>query len=673
MGLLSFKKKKQSNIVEEYLQKGVKLSVNDPVQGLAYLRDFIQLLRPRKSGHDAASARLALGVQLLVEEPSVLHNLKVAIYGQLIKSNLIPMLTESGITVSRGVGRELYSRLKHKFLPVYQDPRDFLYLLNRIFHKSDDYVWVEQAGKMEWVQFFKTLGVSFSKGEQVIVQQIVVSVNILSSRLAQLGWENEVARYLFDEDLNIDNPFAKQQYLVQDLYEHIKMQGDIEARHQLCKSIVEELDKGAAIVADIRRQTVDKGTSLSQTFILFQIEQLLQRMRLLIDMVDADEKINVEMFVDLFMTVIRNENRKNSLREFLSSTTGYLAYQIAEHKGKKGSKYITSTPAEYWRMMRSAMWGGFIVCFMVIIKILLGKLHFAPFWQGFIYSVNYSAGFVAIEETKSTLATKQPAFTASAVASSLDKRKKDSSPNLYNLAVTVAKIVRSQTASFIGNLVIVFPVCYLFAWLYDLVAGKPIVEGIDAMHMLQDLHPLQSLSLLYACNTGFFLFFSGILAGYVQNKMNYGQIETRLLQHPQLRYYLSSNRLQNFAAYITHHGGSLVGNISLGFFLGMASSVGKIFGLPFDIRHITIAAGNTSFGLYGVGLYNIDIWFLITVVMGVMLIGLLNFLVSFTLAFTVAVRSRGIHLRDYPEFLQILWKYLRNNPMDFIRPRQRES
>ncbi|HVK50086.1 MAG TPA: hypothetical protein VM488_19620, partial [Pseudobacter sp.] len=305
-----------------------------------------------------------------------------------------------------------------------------------------------------------------------------------------------------------------------------------------------------------------------------------------------------------------------------------------------------------------------------ILKTLLHKLPMAPFWQGFIYSVNYSVGFIAIEETKSTLATKQPAFTASAVAGSLDT-KNNEKPNLFNLAVTVSKIFRSQTASFIGNLIIVFPVTYLMAWLYDICFGHPLVGKEEGIAMLRDQHPWQSLSLLYAANTGFFLFLSGIIAGYVQNKMNYGKIERRLVEHPILRVYIAPTRLQRIAAYLHSHAGSLIGNISLGFFLGMASIVGKIFGIPFDIRHITISAANTSLGLYGVGWKLINLNYLITVFIGVLFIGFINFLVSFSLAFIVAVRSRGIHLRDYPEFLQILWKYFRRHPLDFFRPRKR--
>ena len=125
------------------------------------------------------------------------------------------------------------------------------------------------------------------------------------------------------------------------------------------------------------------------------------------------------------------------------------------------------------------------------------------------------------------------------------------------------------------------------------------------------------------------------------------------------------------AAYLENSGGGLAGNIALGFFLGMAALFGQLFGIPFDIRHITISAANTSIGVYGLGWENIDKTYLIIVFLGVLGIGFLNFLVSFSLAFIVAVRSRGVHLRDYPEFMSILWKYLRTHPLDFIRPRKR--
>ncbi|HEY8894766.1 MAG TPA: site-specific recombinase [Niastella sp.] len=668
------RRKKKTNLVKEFLEKGRTVSIKDREEALNYLVAFVAMIRPNLPEFEKANKKFAEAIQFVHQNPSVLNNLRIAIMVQLTNSNLVPMLAESGITVSRGAGRELYARLKHKFLPAAQDPNDFLYLLNRIFFKHNDYEWVEQIGREKWVHFFELIKLSFSGNDPVIIKQAVHALQILSARVAQLGWENEITWHTPPRWQPPNNPFAVQQHLVYQIKELILRHNQSpQAVRELAKELTEILAQCNELVQHIRNETAEKGTSLSQTFILFQIEQKLNRMVLLLDIADADEKINLSRFANMFITVVRNENRKNSIREFLSQTTGYLAYQIAEHKGKKGNKYITSSPLEYFQMIGSAMWGGLIVCFVAIFKNLLTMLQLAPFWSAFVYSINYSVGFVAIEETHATLATKQPAFTASAVASSLDTSKTDEPPNLYNLAVTVSKVSRSQIASFIGNLIIVFPVTWLLAWLYDWLFGHPLVAGEKAVHLLQDQHPWQSLSLLYACNTGFFLFFSGIIAGYVQNKINYGRIGKRLTEHPVLRLSLPQSRLQRMAEYVNRNGGSLAGNISLGIFLGTAGILGKIFGLPFDIRHITISAANTSLGAYGIGWEHINYRYLANVVMGVLGIGFLNFLVSFSLAFFVAVRSRGIRLKDYPGFLRILWKYFRRNPLDFIRPRKRRT
>jgi site-specific recombinase len=118
--------------------------------------------------------------------------------------------------------------------------------------------------------------------------------------------------------------------------------------------------------------------------------------------------------------------------------------------------------------------------------------------------------------------------------------------------------------------------------------------------------------------------------------------------------------------YLENNLGSLVGNISLGFFLGMAGFLGKTFGIPFDIRHITISAANTAIGFFGLNhqVSTKEIWYTIAGVAG---IGFLNFAVSFGLAFVVAVKSRGIHLKDYTQFAGILWKYIVKYPKDFVK------
>jgi site-specific recombinase len=323
--------------------------------------------------------------------------------------------------------------------------------------------------------------------------------------------------------------------------------------------------------------------------------------------------------------------------------------------------------------MWSAMKGGGITSFISIFKNLLTAVELPIFWHGFAYSMNYSIGFLLIDATGSTLATKQPAFTASAVASSLDTKGNTYKPNLYNLAVTVAKVSRSQIASFIGNLLFVFPGSFMLAWLYNLATKTKILEGDKAMAMLESQHPWHSPSLLYACNTGVFLFLSGIIAGYVQNKILYGRIGERLKNHPWWSNRAPAEKKLRRVKFIEKNAGAMIGNISLGFMLGMSSIVSKFIGIPFDIRHITISAGNVSIALYGLGIRNVPVPYLITIFLGVLAIGLLNFLVSFSLAFIVAVRSRGVKLREYPEFLGILSRYFIKKPLDFIRPRRQHS
>jgi len=640
-----------------------------PETALDFLVAFLSEVRPAKGRRDAKHNLEKLTARLY-QDPDLLGELRQALLSQLIGTDLSPALVESGIPMARGFWQEFFGRLRHKLLPPLQHRSDFLYVLNRVFFRSDDYRWVEDIPRASWMDFFHSLGVSLHIDDRRILRQLLQAMKTLSFQVAQLGLEKDVLQYI-PEQYREENPFVGQNYLVHRLEEWIGDTDTTAPPVAIASKLNQQLAWCGECIEYIRENHTRRGASLHQTYMLLLLTNRLERISILVDLLDKDHSFDMGNFVDFFRMLVRNENRKNSILEFMHQSMGYLAYQIAEHKGAKGSKYITSTWAEYRAMVKSAMGGGAWICLVVLIKNLLTRLPMAIFWHGFAYSINYSLGFILIEETHTTLATKQPAFTASAVASSLDTKKEAGRPNLYNLAVTVAKVSRSQIASFAGNLIIVFPGVWLIAWAYEKIMGSRLVSGDAAKQMLRDQHPWQSLSLLYACNTGVFLFLSGIIAGYVQNKIQYSNISLRLQTHPILRLSMPEDRRRRLADYVEHRAGSLIGNICLGFFLGMAGFWGEIFGTHFEIRHITISAGNTSLAVYGLGIKNIDPWYLVTVVLGVLGIGLLNFLVSFSLAFFVAARSRGVRMREYPEFLGILWRYFKNSPLDFVRPRRR--
>ena len=644
------------------------LPADDRKKGLQFLVSFFAEIRPgsRKAKRNAEK-NLQEATSWLKKEKVVLANMQHALYSQLVYSNLTNALTESGIPLARGFWQELSNRLKHKMLPPLQDEKDFLYVINNVFFSKSDFVWVESISRQAWVEFFESVGFSFSQRDTDVKRELLQSLKILSYQVAQLGLEKEVLNYLPDENRIKDTAFVLQNYKVHELENLVldnAADAEVTAVSFQLKNIIESC---YALIDHIRESHSVNGASLHQTYLLLILSNRLERMQLITDVLDADHEFDTGRFVDIFRLLVRNEKRKNSIREFLSQGVGYLAYQIAEHKGNKGHKYITSSRKDFFAMIRSAMWGGFIVCFVVVFKNLIGKLKLAPFPMGFLYSTNYSLGFLAIEGTGATLATKQPAFTASAVASSLDTRKHNE-PDLDNLAATVAQVSRSQIASFFGNLVIVFPITFLMAWGYHQFFGDKIASGEAAFKLLKDQHPWRSGALLYACFTGVFLFLSGIIAGYWQNKIRYGQIRERLKKHPALRVSMSARRLDRLSNWVEKNFGSLMGNISLGFFLGFAGILGKILGIPFDIRHITISAGNTAIGVYGLGVDHIPPYFLLAVLGGVLCIGFLNFLISFSLAFFMAIKSRGIHLSQYPRLFRIISNYFIHHPREFVLP-----
>jgi site-specific recombinase len=663
MEKINIGRKKATAVVDS--EKAIVLPIFLADRGLDYLIELVKQIRPAAPQKTAeAELRLKSLLFQLQQDASSLISLRAAIRSQFVKSEVLPALLESGLISSRGFVQELGRKLKHKILPELQEKSDFLFVISRVFYKKSDYIWVANIDRSLWKSLFRLLRVNINLNDQQLINQLKTALRILSFRVTTLGLEKEITKR-FGTNNDAIAPFLEQNRVITRFLGDTQL-SDYESR-VLLYNFQEQLHNCRQSIVWLRDQRIYHGTSLSQTFLTTSILQMIERLLIISDVLDRDNELDEDRFIDYFVTVVTNENKKNSLREFLSDNLGLLAYQIAEHKGKKGEQYITTNGHEFRRLFRSAVGGGFVVSFVAIIKNLMGKLPVTPFWMGVCFSVNYSAGFVLMDRTNSTLATKQPAYTASAVANSLDSKKHKGQPDLKNLAITIGNISRSQIASFAGNLLIVFPFTYGLVLILDKFFHYRMVSGDQAIKLLENQHPFHSLSLLYACFTGVFLFLSGIISGYVENHLVYGQLSERLRNHPVLSHTISPRRLNRMVDFLNTYSGALTGSVALGFFLGMSAAVGKIFGIPFDIRHITISAGNAAIGYFGLT-EKLPIRYLITVFLGVLAIGFLNFFVSFSLAFFVALKSRGIRLRAYPQLLGYIWHYFKKFPGDFLFP-----
>jgi site-specific recombinase len=582
------------------------------------------------------------------------------------------IFTSVGILESGTFASEFLKQVKHSILPPVAEKRTMNYLLEKVFSRKDDYVWVRSIPDHLWIAFFKIAAGGLRQTDSSLIASLTNTLTILSFRVSYLGLEPEMSHQLKSE-MEEAYPFIEQNKKIQTLVHLLKSGHANDAFLQSsAEDAIKMLNECEKAIAGIRANTEKSGTSLNQSYMLLRCSQLLKRIFVIIRFITpgALPEHSLINAVSLFKSIVESINKRNSVADLYKKNSGMLAYQIAEHKSASGEHYITTTRSEYAAFFYAAVAGGVIIALAALLKALLHKLHMAPFWQYFFYGLNYAIAFVTLFITGASLATKQPAMTASALASTLDSRKGDVS--FQGLALTFGKVWRSQFASFAGNLIVVFPLAYMLSVAWQYLTGTSLLhDPQESLQALRDQNPLTSLCWLYACFTGVCLFTSGIITGYVDNKMIYGNINIRMKEHPGLRKLFNGAVLSRFSDFLMKNMGGIVGNIALGFMLGYAKMIGEFFGIPFDIRHITISTAYFAFGVDGLG-NNLSAYDWIWTAIGVIGIGFFNFLISFGLAFYVAIRSRNVPVSRLPAVAKLIGKYLRKHPQDFIYPPKQE-
>ncbi len=632
-------------------------------QKIDALAAFVRSMRPGSfSSAKYATLQLQEAIDTLEQDDELRFVFTKALYEIVESSRLVEFFTDSGVAVRNDFFTEFFARIRHKILPELVAENSLTRMFQTIFPFSNDSNWLCAIDDKVWADFFSMLVPIVNWHSEHLQKELSTAISMLSVRVAAAGLEKPIAMRLPVEVLA--ETFSEQAVATDSLLDALKAKEleDVDGLYQALRIRIKEC---FSALERLRVQSLGNGTSLEQTFLIRRLESQLFQMEMIASILFAENGFGIKELVSFFKRSVYYINNRYAVGELIHQNFSLLTYQIAEHKSKSGEHYITTGRKEFKDFFVASCKGGVIIAFVVLFKIFIHRSGANAFWEAILFSLNYAAGFIIIHVTHAALATKQPAMTASRIAASLDSKKGER--NLYGLAIVVGQTSRSQIISFVGNLLIVFPLPFLFAYLISVVNGSVMVSEKEALHMLDGVNPTKTLAWLYAGFTGVFLFVSGIISGYWDNRVIYSQIPERIRQHPSLKQIISGKRLNSIANYVEHNLGALVGNFALGFFLGTAAFFGNIFGLPFDIRHITIAAGNYAIGILGA--HHLITWHTYLVCfIGVLGIGFINFLVSFTLAFMVAVRSRGVELRNLPGFSNILFTYFKRFPADFIRP-----
>jgi len=362
---------------------------------------------------------------------------------------------------------------------------------------------------------------------------------------------------------------------------------------------------------------------------------------------------------------VRTADESRSIRALFARHYSLLARKVAERSAETGEHYITRDRSEYGRMLRAAAGGGAVLAGTTFMKFFVMALGLSAFWGGFFAGVNYAGSFVLIHLMHWTVATKQPAMTAPAMAAKLDDVSNDAA--VEGFVDEVAHLIRSQAAGILGNLMMVAPLVLAVQFACRAAFGAPLVGAKDAHHVLETL-TLLGPTPLYAAFTGVLLFASSLIAGWVENWFVWHRLDSAIAWNPRIVARLGPARAQRWSLYWRNNISGLTANISLGLMLGLVPAVAGFFALPIEVRHVTLSTGQlaAAVGALGVGILDEPpFWWCLA---GIAFTGGLNLAVSFFLAFKVALRSRGIRLNDRSRIYRAIRRRLRQRPGSFIVP-----
>ena len=635
------------------------------------LISLVDAIRPTDPADgDAALAHLQELTALLQSQAALAKTLRIYLLELLAVRQHSHLYADTGILTNEGFFTTVRKRIAHRILPE-EIRDDYLKdLFGLAFHRKTDYLWVEKIPDEAWFALLEVLDFDAEPshpGLLKIQHEVLDAVRVLSYRIAATGLEHELVRN-YPEIEKFESPFLAQNAEIHDYYQGYQAHLRGEAETPDDKHLLVLLDQCEEILVKVRKQARRNGASISLTYHVQRVEEMIRRMHTLLVLLDPYE--TTARGLALLRELVRKENRKYSVRDVATRVTDLVALQVTENAGKTGEHYAAATRAEYFTMLRSSMGAGIMVGIMALIKAAAGRLTLAPFTQAFLNSMNYSFGFMLIHVMHFTLATKQPAMTAATIAATFDGSAAPNSKGrapLEGVVELIAIVMRTQLVSIFGNVLLAIPAGLAIAWAVGAGLGEPVMSAEKAAHALHDLDPFGSLALFHAAIAGVWLFLAGLISGYYDNECAYNRIPARLRQLRGLRNLIGERRLERFATYIENNLGALMGNFSLGIMLGFTGMIGFMLGLPIDVRHVTLSSANFAYALVALDFavsWQAIAWSLL----GIVLVGLVNLGVSFSLALYVATKARQVRFNRSGELLALLLKRFMKGPRDFVLP-----
>ncbi|MES2401000.1 MAG: site-specific recombinase [Pseudomonadota bacterium] len=643
------------------------LKALDPHAGLAerhiWLISVFEWIRGDESSVPACISRLQTFITTVQAQPDVEARLKVWWHRLIEEVDVTTLLGDFGFAPRTAFMSELAERLRRKMLPGTPETNDASELFPLVAPTRFDAQWL---GALE-EPLVKQLAALLSDEPEADAlhwqHSLMDALTYCTAQIRATGFSPEL-RLRMDKAAGDVRAFHALPADVEGLRSALfNQQGDEETLRLMIQQYRDRLDACRVAVNSVYNHLEENGISIGMVFRLRQLRARIMRVRELLDALLSPTPAMTAVRLLIRRVIIGQESK--SIGALISVNSTLLSAKMAERSAETGERYITRDRAEYKEMLGKAMGGGAVTALTTLLKFMVVAVGLSAFWSGFWAGVAYSASFIMIQLLHLTLATKQPAMTAPAMAAKL--KDINSADAVSEFVDEVTHLVRSQVAAVFGNVFMVIPAVLLVNVLVQLLLGHPMISHKEAEHVLHTL-TLLGPTLLWAAFTGMILFAASMIAGWAENWFVLHRLGSAIRHNPRFTAVLGAERAARWSAFTRENISGFASNISLGFMLGLIPPVTGFFGFELEARHVTLSTGQLAAAASSMGLEVLKMPIFWWSVAAIPLIGALNLGVSFYCAFRLALQAHNVSGVDRARIRAEIWQRWRSHPRSFFVP-----
>lgn len=615
------------------------------------------------SERDAAWNRASVWLSVLEASREIRDCYHAGIASILDETDGVSLFAQSGLPNDRGVVAEAFDRISRIVLPAPREDHELAKLLLRLFPTDKEVQRFLSLPPDQLSQIIPMLvPVEMPEAWDKPVASLLDSLCLLAIRVQGLGL-SENLRVRSQRGQVQRSPFYRMAHSADALIEALRTREGIAQAAQLWKSTVVEC---RTEVATIVSHLDEHGVNLDVVYAMDVIQKTLTRMEVISGVLVSPPGLPKQVTaLRLVRDLIRGRIHDRSLVGLIEDTFRLQAKKIVEWAGRTGGHYITNTREEYKQMWRAAMGGGLLTVGTAAIKLMVTNRGFPPFVEGTLAGLNYSVSFILMQHFHLALATKQPSMTGAALASVIHRCKDVSkSDELVNY---VQRITRSQLAAALGNILAVGVGAVAFSLVWRWIYSGSFLPVETAEYAVKSLNPLRSGTIIFAILTGVILWLSSLAGGWIENWAVYHRLPRAIAEH-RLGSSFKPETVLRIADSISDNIAAWGGSIALGFMLAMTPELGHFFGLPLDVRHVTLSTGTAALGITSRGMEVLGRGALIMAGLGIAVTFVMNLGVSFYLALRLALVAQEVSNADHLEILRTLGRRFRKSPREFFLP-----